>query len=537
MEILRANSPEEAVGALAKADAARRDGAWIAGYLGYELGAVLCGLPYQTSEAPLLLLGVFHAPQQSSIQHQGDARLSPRISRVSKKTYANSVSAIRAAIYEGYVYQVNLTVPFDARYDGDPDDLFALLSDAANVPYSAFVHDGKSAILSFSPELFLRIERGEILCKPMKGTAPLDQPEQLFNAKNRAEHLMIVDLVRNDLHRIARDIRVTHPFAIERFPTFATMTSEIRGSLDPKTPFLELLRATFPCGSITGAPKEAAMRAITEVETSVRGAYCGAIGYLAPHGDCEWNVAIRTLQLDTQRKSLRFDVGGGIVADSVATEEWSEINIKSKFLDAATDPLSIWETFAANDDRDPHITRMLATGRALACEIDEQRLRTYVSTIPLQPGSLVRLRAHADGRFSHSLETLTPQPETVRVIMYHEHVWSDDPFLGWKTSWRPIHQRAATYADERHCFDALLCNERGEITEGSRSSLFITRNGRLHTPPVECGLLPGILRARLLASGEAVETRLTPMDVANAESIFIGNAARGLLRADLVTVA
>ncbi len=532
--VLRAFTRDEALEALTIAERAQRDGAWIAGYLAYELGVALMGLPHHASASPLLLLGIYDAPTQIDVSRAAKASLSPLRSRVSPSCYIERVASIQQALYHGDLYQVNLTVPFDARYDGDPWSLYGILARAANVPHCAFIEDENTAYLSLSPELFLRMRNGELLCKPMKGTAPLDDPQLIDDEKNRAEHLMIVDLVRNDFHRVATDVRVVKPFEKEFYPTFVTMTSEIHGRLDMSRPFLEVLKATFPCGSITGAPKEAAVRAITALESEARRAYCGSFGYLAPNGDGEWNVAIRTLQLDTKKKSARFDVGGGIVADSNAADEWREILIKSRFLTAATEPLTIWETFAADSDRTPHEQRLLATAAAFDVPLDATRLERYLAAIPHHPSTLVRLRAHDDGSITHTIEALPENPIVADILFADETVDSADPFLAWKTSWRPIHRRAFARATESGCFDAILTNERGEITEGTRTTIFMERDGRLHTPPLECGLLPGVLRARLIASGRAVETRITRAELVSAHTLYIGNAARGLIRAHLV---
>ena len=532
--VLRAYTRDEAIEALDVAERAHRDGAWIAGYLAYELGGALSGLPYHASESPLLLLGIYEAPTHIDLTCTGDATLSPLRSRISQFSYVDRVASIQQSLYDGNTYQVNLTVPFDARYDGDPWNLYVKLARTAQVPHCAFIEDEDAAYLCLSPELFLRMRDGELVCKPMKGTAPLEDPRLIDDEKNRAEHLMIVDLVRNDFHRIAENVHVIKAFEKEFYPTFVTMTSEIHGSFDRSRPFSDLLEATFPCGSITGAPKEAAMRAITALESEARRAYCGSLGYRAPNGDGEWNVAIRTLQLDTKSKSARFDVGGGIVADSNAADEWREILVKSRFLEAAMEPLTIWETFAADGDRQPHMQRLLATATALDVTIDEHTLERYLAAIPHSSSTLVRLRAHHDGSLTHTVETLPENPTVVDILFADESVDSEDPFLAWKTSWRPIHRRAFAQANERGCFDALLTNERGEITEGTRTTIFIERDGRLHTPPLECGLLPGVLRARLIASGRAIETRITRTELSSAQTLFIGNAARGLIRAQLV---
>jgi para-aminobenzoate synthetase/4-amino-4-deoxychorismate lyase len=517
--ILRAATSAQVDEAFDAADEALLDGYWVAGVLDYEGGAAL---------------GVFEKPVSDEGRKLGTFAVGRTGDTIDRATYDAAIETIARAIYEGDVYQVNYTVPFDFAFDGDPYAFYLELAKSARAPYAAYARDGSRHVLSLSPELFLSIGDGRVATKPMKGTAPLDRVRDLTSPKNRAEHVMIVDLLRNDLRRVCRDVRVETLYEVERYPTFATMTSTISGSLPPDVPLARLFRATFPCGSVTGAPKRAAMAQIARLEPRERGAYCGSVGFLSPERRGWWNVAIRTAQIDAEAGTGRFDAGGGIVADSDARDEWSEVLLKAGFFLEFARAIHAIETFAGGDPqaRDAHVERLGRTVAHLGGTLDEPALRVQLAAVDVA-GTLVRVLAY-DGGAHVVTGPLRPQVEPVDVCLSEERVRSDDPMLRWKTTWRPHYDRAAAQAKSLGCFDALLRNERDELTEGARTNLFARVDGRLLTPPLTAGLLPGIRRARLLASGEAVERTLTPADLAGAEEIFVGNSARGMLRARFV---
>jgi para-aminobenzoate synthetase/4-amino-4-deoxychorismate lyase len=519
-EVLRAHSAAQAQDAL---DAAQRHldaGAWIAGYLAYD-GS--------------LALGVFGKPRDIALPDGGTATHSPLLPSVARERYAAAIATLERAIYDGDVYQVNYTVPFAMALRGDPLALWSRYARRTGAKYQAFVGDGDRAILSWSPELFLAFDGSRIATKPMKGTAALDRIDELESAKNRAEHVMIVDLLRNDLHRVCDRVDVEELFRVERYPTFATMTSTVAGDLRAGVSLAEIVRATFPCGSVTGAPKRAAMQFIEALEPAGRGVYCGSIGFLSPQRRGWWNVAIRTAQIDAATGSGRFDAGGGIVADSIASQEWGEVRLKTRFLD--DDGFAILETVAGGAGertRDAHLERMRASALAFDLAFDEAAVRDALATV--DGGALTRLRLFADGTLDVRVEPLQTTPEPVRICLASAQVRSDDPFLRHKTTWRPAHDVAAREARERDCFDALLRNERGELTEGWRTNLFVERDGALWTPPLASGLLPGILRSRLVSEGRVRERAIAARDLRDADAIYVGNSARGLLRATLTSV-
>ncbi len=535
--VLRGNDVASALAALAQVDRALADGFHVAGYVAYELGAHFAGLPQAASTGSLVALGVFEAPEPFAPHAYEGASIAPPRPRIDRTIYDHEVARIARAIYDGEVYQVNYTVPFDVAWSGDVLSLYTRIAARAQAPYCACVLDGDRAVLSWSPELFLAFDGERIETRPMKGSASLECSDDLQNEKNRAEHVMIVDLLRNDFSKVCDEVDVTALLTVERYPTFATMTSTVRGRLRGNAGFADVIAATFPCGSVTGAPKRAAMAAITRAESHPRGVYCGSVGFLTPQRRGWWNVAIRTMQLDRRNACARFDAGGGIVADSLADDEWHEVVLKSRFLDAAIEPFSFWETFANRDasTMERHLERLAATARTFSIPFSMQAARAALGSTQADgiAPALLRLRLGLDGTLRTASEPLAPTPEPVDVCIADARLNSGDPMLAFKSSWRPAHASAALQASATACFDAILLNERGEVVEGARTNVFARIGGRLVTPPLRAGALPGILRSRIVTEQGADEIPMTRDDLRRAEEIFVGNSARGLLRARL----
>ena len=536
VEVWAPSTLEGALVALDSAERALEDGYWIAGALSYEFGTMLAGLRTFESSLPLLILGAFREPQERTLSTHDAVRMSAPLPRVSRASYEGRIARILQAITDGEVYQVNYTVPFDMGYANDPFEIFAFLTRRAHAPYSAFVEHETVSIASVSPELFLRFDGSRLTTKPMKGTAPLDAVDELHDEKNRAEHLMIVDLLRNDLHRICDGVSVPRLFEIERYPTFATMTSTIGGELRPNTTLTQIFRATFPCGSVTGAPKRAAMQHIAALEREARGFYTGAIGFLSPQRRGWWNVPIRTLQFIKNAPSARVDAGGGIVSDSRAASEWNEVLLKLRFLEPAFERFEILETLRGGPnpgDIAAHVDRLTRSAAAFGMHLDaKDALAQIRRAADTRDPELIRVRAGHDV-LRIATEPLHPTPEPVALMVSSQRVRSDDPLLHHKTAWRPAHNAAAAEARERGCFDAILLNERGEIAEGSRTNIFARFGNTLYTPPLQSGVLPGILRSRLVSDGQAVERVLFERDLRAADAVYAGNSARGLLQARL----
>lgn len=526
----RAYCVGDALCALAEAEAALNSGSWIAGCLSYELGSAFVNEPHRCPSAPLLTLGFFDEPARTPPVGKGWA-ISPLMPRVSFASYGHAFAAIAQRLADGDVYQVNLTIPFDLALEGDLVSAWADIARTTRAHYQAYVRDGERHVLSWSPELFLEFDGTQLRTRPMKGTAHLEHVDALHDRKNSAEHVMIVDLLRNDLQRVCDGVRLEAFQTVERYATFATMTSTIAGRLRRETTLRDVFSATFPCASITGAPKRAAFASIAELEDEPRVAYCGSIGFLSPARRGWWNVAIRTAQFEGELG--RFDAGGGIVSDSRPADEWGEIQLKTAFL---ARPFELWETIradAASDVLEAHLARLHGSAERFGIDYDEPAVRAAIAA-NAAPNTLLRIRLSSAGSFVVLAEAIET-PRDICVLLTDVRVDSKDPFLRIKSSWRPKHRTARLLADARGCFDALLRNERDELTEGTRTSVFCQINDELLTPPLSSGLLPSVLRERMLAQGHAQERVIRVADLEQVSALFVGNSARGLLAARMLT--
>ena len=459
-----------------------------------------------------------------------------------EKKHLSAVDRVKAWISAGDCYQVNLTFPVGFTAFGSPLALYARLRERQPVRYGGFVGDprpGGEAIVSLSPELFVERRGRHLRTRPMKGTAPRAWPPEHLrqSVKDRAENLMIVDLLRNDLGRIALpgSVRVDRLFEIEAYPSVWQMVSEISATAAGDD-LGDLLRAVFPCGSITGAPKIRAMQIAGELEADARGLYTGALGWLSPAGDLRLNVAIRTLELACGGEG-RLGLGSGIVADSEPEAEWRECLLKGAFLRDADPGLHLIETLRLAHGRYAllagHLARLTASAAwfGFACEpaTIEQALRALAVAHP-DGVWRVRLTLGKDGNPELAAFPLAPEPAGERRARWAvETIRADDPLRRHKTSERAQYDAALRQiAATPGVFDVLFCNERGEVAEGARSNVFVERDGVLLTPPLASGALPGVLRADLLASGRAREAVLYPDDLDGG--FWLGNALRGLVR-------
>jgi para-aminobenzoate synthetase/4-amino-4-deoxychorismate lyase len=427
---------------------------------------------------------------------------------------------------------------------GDPMALYLKLRAQSAAAHGAFIDDGERHILSLSPELFFSISRdGEITAKPMKGTAPRDADAAKDNAlrahlaaseKDRAENLMIVDLLRNDLGRIAQtgSVTVSELFQVETYPTLHTMVSAVRARLQPAVSIGDVVHALFPCGSVTGAPKIRAMEVIRELETSPRGVYCGAIGVFAPDGSADFNVAIRTLTLADDRGEL--GIGGAVVHDSRAASEYDECLLKARYYDIARKPLELIETlrYSPNERfarRNLHLARMEKSAAMFGVVFDRRAaIAALEHAVADSAGDLrVRLALDETGSFSSAVAAPPVQSGAWTYTISPTPVSSADILLRHKTSWREFFDGAV--AEHPGCDEVLFVNERGALTEGSRTNIFMRKNGRLSTPSLSEGVLDGCLRRELIDTGQCVEAVLHPRELAAADAVYLGNSLRGLI--------
>ncbi len=551
--------------------AAAREGLWCVLLADYELGYLIepkaLGRPYR-GEQPVLTVLVFGEPE--TLDAAGaDSRLAAALAALpedqrfcgvadirpglAEAGYVERVERIRRYISDGDCYQVNYTYPLRFRHYGDALALYVRLRERQPVRHGAFVRLPGRAILSLSPELFLERRAGRITSKPMKGTAARDaDPARdaanrdwlAASAKDRAENVMIVDLIRNDLGRIAEtgSVRVERLFEIEPYPTVWQMTSTVTAEA-PRADIEQVLRALFPCGSITGAPKIRAMQIIAELESAPRGLYTGAIGWLAPDGDFRFNVAIRTLVLD-EGGDGRMGIGSGIVYDSLPAAEWAECQWKARFLTGIEAGFELIETMLWRHAEgvallDLHMQRLAESARCFGFRFEEAAVRAAVlartAGLPQPHPHRLRLLLSQDGGLRIDAEPLA-SPGPLRVCLSPQGVDSGDLFLRHKTTRRALYDAELKRAIAADCFDALFCNERGELTEGARSNVFLAFGGELHTPPLSAGLLNGVMRRHLIARGDppVVERTLFPEDLRRADAVYVSNALRGLLRVEVV---
>jgi para-aminobenzoate synthetase/4-amino-4-deoxychorismate lyase len=539
--------------ALTRLAEAGRAGLWAAGGLAYEAGLALeprlLPLAAETGDAaPRLWFGLFERAQPLApealaalFDSAGPARIGEPAPAVAEAAHAAAVAHAKALIAAGDIYQVNLTFPVDVPVAGHPVAIFARLWRDGRPPHAALVFTGARWWLSLSPELFFTCAAGQLTTRPMKGTAA--------RAKNRAENLMIVDLLRNDLARVAVPGSVAVPslFAVETYPSIHQMTSTVTARLAPGRTAIDALAALFPCGSITGAPKIRAMEVIAALEPAPRGIYCGSIGWIAPGGrDAAFNVAIRTLDLAPGAATARLGLGSGIVADSVADGEWAESLEKGRFLGPSR-PASLLETMRRDAGGqvpllDRHLDRLAASAARFGFACDRAAVAAAIAALPVAatPGRL-RLKLSARGAFALQLGALpAPWPDPVPVALVPLSTAPGDWRLAHKTSDRAPYEAALAVARALGAAEALLVRTDGLVTEGATTSLFVDRKGTLLTPPVALGLLPGVLRQSLLEQGRAREAPLTAADVATASAdsrLFIGNALRGLAPAQLLQLS
>jgi para-aminobenzoate synthetase/4-amino-4-deoxychorismate lyase len=571
-DVLVAYSIEDVPGLIESVEAAQRQGHYVAGYLAYEAGAAF-GLATKTTRStsdgghltpdslPLAWMGVYPptAVRESALPvtsrpERADATPSSQSALSLDETpseYCASIGRVRGLIAEGDTYQVNYTVR--ARFDLglDPADYFLARAAGHPVPYAAFLDVGSFQVISLSPELFLR-RRGDLLeSRPMKGTRPRGATrsedgdlayELVCSEKDRAENLMIVDMVRNDLGRVCRtgSVHVPALFALEPYGTVWQMASTVVGDIEPGASLLDIMRATFPGASITGAPKHHTMEIIRDLESEPRGVYTGTVAIFLPGGDFTCNLAIRTIAHDRGRCLL--GVGSGVVWDSDPQEEYDETLTKAAFVfrnDFSTGPEpptapttpGIFETMLLTaGDAAEHMERMASSAAALGIPFARQEAHERLASLAAtcDETTVVRLDLEASGKLGLKTRPLPGRPtQPVRVLLSPFRTDPGDSLLRHKTADRPLYDREHARALELGCFDAVFVNGRDHVTEGAITNLFARFGEAWVTPPLTDGLLPGIWRARFMRETQAVERSLTLEELLAADEVVLGNSVRG----------
>ncbi len=536
--IVETRNPEQVVSTIEELR-----GATAAGFIGYESGYALeprlhhlCHAP-ATGDPPLLWFGIFPDGPEPAPELPGGngAWVGAPEPLIAQSRYATHLQTLKEHLLAGDIYQANFTFSADIRFSGHPLALYAQLQARARAKWSAIVFTGEHWIISCSPELFFTLEGGKVTTRPMKGTAaPDSDPEVLRNdPKQRAENLMIVDLLRNDLSKIATPgtVEASQLLLVERYPTVLQMTSTVTAALTPSLGPVDVIKAMFPCGSVTGVPKISAMQIIHEEELGPRGVYTGSIGAMDSNGDAAFNVAIRTLTIRAGSDRALIGLGSGIVADSIAADEWQECLQKGKFIPTGIH-FDLIETLKVERGEMPdlslHLDRLGPSAEYFGFEFDRTGVERLLSDAARTAGDArLRMTLSADGRVATETAPLVDLP-LADVALAPLPVDAYDFRLRHKTTNRAFYDRAR---DDSGCAEVVFIDQDGFVTEGSFTNVFVERDGKFVTPPLARGLLPGILRRKLLETGEAVEGDLTIKDLSGG--FFIGNSVRGLVAATL----
>jgi len=549
--VLEAREPDGVRAVLEDADAALASGRFVAGYLAYEAAAAF-GLQTRSADPdgpPLAWLGVFDAPREAEPPRADPSAPAPAVRwepALAEAGHAAAIARIHERIASGDTYQVNLTFPLRAPLAEEPLALFARLLVTQRPRHAALVDLGRFVVACASPELFFRLEGGLITTRPMKGTAargatPEEDEAQAArlreSEKERAENLMIVDMLRNDLGRVAEvgTVEVPALFEVERYPTLLQMTSTVTAR--SRAPLSAVLAALFPCASVTGAPKKRTMEIVAATETVPRGVYTGALGWAGPGGTAAFNVAIRTVVADRERGVAVFGVGSGVVADSEAASEYEECRLKARILDEPA--FALLETMAFHPGEgyrrlEGHLARLTRSAHHFGFPLDMRRVeeglrQAVAAAVPVR----ARLILHADGCVDVQMGAMPPAAtRPLRVGIAARPVDPRSVWLHHKTTRREVYDAAV--ASRPDCDDVLLWNDRGELTESTVANVIVEVGGQRLTPPLACGVLPGVERARAIAEARAREAVVRLTDLRPGQRVWLVSSLRGVREARLV---
>jgi len=554
--IIQADSISAVIPALREIDDLVRDNQWYAaGFLSYESAPAFdkAHLTHPPSGFPLLWFGLYPAPRIiSKPEPDSTPQALSWLPTITRDAYTSAIEQIKNYIADGRTYQVNYTLRLQSEFRIDPWNFFLHLAQTQN-NYAAYIDIGRYIVASASPELFFQLDGDTIFCRPMKGTLPrgrttLEDQEQAQvlkeSEKNRAENVMIVDMIRNDLGRIAKlgSVHVPELFTLEKYPTLWQMTSTVEAKTFASIP--DIFKALFPCASITGAPKVSTMKFISELESTPRKIYTGSIGHIAPNHKATFNVAIRTALIDRETQTAEYGVGGGIVWDSTSVDEYAEALLKARVLTESAPQFSLLETMLWTPDegfflRERHIARLLDSAEYFDFPISsrggvtpplhpEEILGTYLNEISSRFTSPQRVRLLLDKNGKLSFEAKSFQPSVdhppMKVCLAKEPIHSGNVFLFHKTTRREMYDSARKYFPD--CDDVLLYNEKDELTEFTIGNLVVELDGKLYTPPLSCGLLAGTFRAYLLETRQVMETVIGVHQLKDCAKIFLVNSVR-----------
>ena len=574
IQYIEAHSEEELDIALLQIEAAIAQRKYVVSCLSYELGEHFVGIHPRPSSTPWIRAWVFDAVTMLS-KDQADQWLQQHllesktnqlakidqalIPSMTEFVFTNKVKAIQELIKNGDTYQVNFTYRINGVITGEPISLYQKLRDRQPGPFGAYIEHSGGWVLSCSPEWFLSKQGNRLITKPMKGTGKVGEMSSASlsaDPKNRAENLMIVDLLRNDFSKISKagSVKVPHLFQVDQHGDVLQMTSTIESTAKDDLSLKELLSAIFPCGSITGAPKRRTMEIIQELEDQARNLYCGSIAWFDPvaHGtesprlgNIGMSVVIRTLEVNQDRQ-FTMGVGGGITIDSVGENEWHECQTKANFLYQLQSTPGLFETIRVEHGQachlEHHLKRLEQSSFTLDIPFDRKKTLDLVHSAceGLSDTQLIyrmRLELSSQGHLSVAIHPMNPLPASIELLwaqdLFSHDVTSNskNPWFNHKVSERAIYDDAWKKAEQKGSFDALFVNELGYVTEGGRTNLFIKKNGQWQTPPINSGCLPGVMRSLILKDPlwNAIEVNIKPEDVVSAEEIIFCNALRGII--------
>ena len=551
IRVISTNTVEEVIPCLKQVQDAVEEGYYAAGYLSYESAPAFNEKfkVHSNHKMPLLWFGIFKEASEKTVQSNGKYQMDPWNISTTIDDYHKSIQSIKRAIKNGVTYQTNYTTRLYSDFQGDDIAFFEKLKRAQTSQYSAYLNIGDYRILSASPELFFHIKGDTIITRPMKGTIKRGKTVEedkrnakwLYNSeKNRAENIMIVDLLRNDLSVIAQPTSVHVPklFEIEQYPTVHQMTSTIQAKVKEQTNLVDIFGALFPCGSITGAPKISTMEIISELETTPREVYCGAIGFITPKKEAIFNVPIRTVVIEEKTGIAAYGAGGGITWDSTETGEYEEMLDKARLLEEERPDFRLLESLLLEDGEyfllEKHIHRLSNSADYFGMPMNDEKVKAAL---------LKFAKGYVNGRYKvrllfskHEEIELEAAPITnpnvpVKVMVANEPIDKENPFHYHKTTNRTGYNR---FSKKERIYDLLLWNDSNELTEFMNGNVVLEMDGMLWTPPIKCGLLAGTYREFLIQTGKIKEKVLYVEDINRAESIWFINSVRKWLPVEFV---
>jgi para-aminobenzoate synthetase / 4-amino-4-deoxychorismate lyase len=553
ISIITATKIEDVLPSFQLVQEAVEQGYYAAGFLSYESAPAFDSafIVREGGSFPLLWFGIFSEPGREILNSAGEYSVGEWNPSITLEEYNQAITSIKNSIQSGITYQTNYTIRLHSSFTGDGLAFYTRLKKAQNSNYCAYIHTGDQSILSASPELFFHLNNGKITTKPMKGTIQRGTSSEedaananwlLHSEKNRAENLMIVDLLRNDLGMIAKSgsVNVEKLFEIEKYPTVHQMTSTISAQVSETTNIVDIFKALFPCGSITGAPKISTMNIIAELENEPREVYCGAIGYITPNKEAIFNVPIRTVLIDQKTEKAVYGVGGGVTWDSTTEGEYHEILAKAKLLEENPNEFQLLESILLDNGNyfllEEHVKRLENSAQYFGFPTEEERLlkSLHEYSFSNQHGLIkVRMLLAKNGVFTVEGQPITQQDTMLKVSIAKEPVDKRNIFLYHKTTNRDIYAKFQKQMPAE-AFDILLWNSEGELTEFTNGNVVLELDGTLWTPPVRSGLLAGTFRDRLVESGEIHEKILTQSDLKQATRIWFINSVRKWRQVQLI---